>query len=103
MIPVFHQVGNAAIWVAFAAAVLFCAGYAVLAPWRSSAEGWHLMTMTAVIGLAFGWIAYRLVAGTRMPSWLLEMLRALILSGLAATLVWRLVLLVRNQLRRRRR
>jgi hypothetical protein len=102
VIPVFHQVGNAAVWVAFAAAVLFCVGYAVLAPWRSSAEGWHLMTMTAVIGLAFGWIAYRLVAGAHMPPLLLEVLRALILGGLAATLVWRLALLIRNQVQRRR-
>ena len=103
MIHLLHLVGNTAVWVALVAALAFCATYAALAPWRSSAEGWHLMTMTAVIGIAFGWIAYRLVAGSRMPVWLLESLRAVILSALAALLVWRLALLIRAQIRRRKR
>lgn len=102
MISVLHQAGNVGVWVALGAAVMFCIAYAVLAPWRSSAEGRHLMTFTAVIALAFGWIAYRLVAGARMPPWLLEAMRAVILGALAVCLVWRLALLARTQVQRRR-
>jgi hypothetical protein len=92
---VFHLIGDAAIWVAFMAAVAFCATYAVVAPWRRSAEGWHLMTFTAVIGIAFAWIGLRLILGP-IP---VEIPRAVILSALAALLVWRLLLLIRTQIR----
>jgi hypothetical protein len=103
VISVFHQVGNAAVWVALAASVLFCIGYAVLAPWRSSAEGKHLMMFTAVIGVAFAWIAYRQVISSAPPAALsIEVPRAVILSALAAGLVWRLALLIRNQVWGRR-
>jgi hypothetical protein len=61
------------------------------------------MTFTAVIGLAFGWIAYRLVTG---PHHVLaagtEASRTAIYVALAGLLVWRLVLLFRAQLRRKR-
>lgn len=101
---VFHLIGNVAVWVALAAAVAFCVAYAAVAPWRRSAEGWHLMTFTAVIGIAFAWIAYRQtvssVPATRLS---VEIPRALILGALALSLVWRFLLLCRTQVRRRRR
>jgi hypothetical protein len=99
-----HLAGNAAVIVAFLAAVAFCGLYAAIAPWRASAEGRHLMTFTGVIGVAFGWIAYRQVISSTPPAPLsLEIPRALILSALAALLVWHLLLLIRTQIRRRKR
>ena len=104
MSSVLHLAGNVAIWTAFWAAVLFCILYAVLAPWWQSGEGRHLMTFTAVIGTAFGWIAYRQTISEVRPAALsLEIPRAVILSALAALLVWRLLLLLQAQTRKRRR
>ena len=101
----FHQVGNTAVLVALVAAATFCVTYATVAPWRRSAEGWHLMTFTAVIGVAFGWITFRQVVPNMPPpaGLSIEIPRAAILSALAALLVWRLLLLVRAQIRRRKR
>jgi hypothetical protein len=99
-----HLIGNIAVLVAFASAIAFCSLYAVLARWRESAEGWHLMTFTGVIGVAFGWITYRQVISSTPPAPLsLELPRAVILSALAGLLMWRLALLLRAQTRRRRR
>lgn len=103
MIPLLRLVGDAAVWAALISSGAFCALYAVLAPWRRSAEGWHLMTFTGVIGTAFGWIAYRQTTTARpvQPA-STEALRAAILTALAALLIWRLALLIRSQTRRRR-
>lgn len=99
-----HLVGNFAVWVALLASAGFCGTYAAVAPWRRSAEGWHLMTFTAVIGVAFAWIAYRqAVSPAPVVRLSIEVPRAVILGALAALLVWRFVLLVRVQTRRRRR
>lgn len=104
MNSILHLIGNIAVLVAFFSAVTFCGLYAAIAPWRASAEGWHLMTFTGVIGVAFGWIAYRQVISSTPPAAVsLEIPRAAILSALAALLVWRLLLLLRAQIRRRRR
>lgn len=104
MTNIAHLIGNAAVWVALAAAVAFCGLYAAVAPWRRSGEGWHLMTFTAVLAVAFGWIAYRQTTST-VPLRPLgsEVARAAILGALAGLLVWRLLLLIRAQIRRRRR
>ena len=104
MNPLFHLVGDIAVWVSLLAAVAFCGTYATLAPWRSTGEGWHLMTFTAVIGVAFGWIAYRQTFHAAPPADLsIEVPRAAILWALAGLLVWRLALLIRAQIRRRKR
>lgn len=103
MTDILHFIGNAAVIVALLSAVAFCGLYAAIAPWRASAEGWHLMTFTGVVGVAFGWIAYRQVISSTPPAGLsIELPRAVILSALAALLVWRLALLLRAQTRRRR-
>jgi len=99
-----HLVGDAAVWVSLASALAFCATYAVVAPWRRSAEGLHLMTFTAVVGLAFAWIAYRTVTGPHQTLPLsTEAPRTAMYAALAGLLVWRLALLFRAQLRRRKR
>lgn len=104
MSSLLHLIGNIAVWTAFWASVLFCGLYAAMAPWRRSPEGWHLMTFTAVIGTAFGWIAFRQVISAAPAATIsIEAPRAAILSGLAACLVWRLLLLVRTQIRQRKR
>ena len=106
MNPLLHLVGDVAVWVALVASVAFCVTYATVAPWRSSAEGWHLMTFTGVVGLAFGWIAYRQSTGAPHVPPLnpaTESARAAILSALAVLLMWRLALLIHTQIRRRRR
>jgi hypothetical protein len=102
VIHVVHLIGSAAVWVALVASVAFCALYAAVAPWWRSGEGRHLMTFTAVIGIAFGWIAFRMATGFGAQQWL-EMVRAAILGALAVLLVWRLLMLIRAQIRRRRR
>jgi hypothetical protein len=98
VIPVLHQVGNAAIWTAFVAAAAFCAVYAAMAPWWKSSEGRHLMTFTAILAVAFGWLCLRLILGP-IP---VEIPRAVLLGALALSLIWRLVLLIRNQMPGRR-
>jgi uncharacterized membrane protein HdeD (DUF308 family) len=103
VIHLFHLAGNAAVWVALVAALMFCATYALVAPWRSTGEGWHLMTFTGVIGAIFAWIAYRQVLGSPTASLSIELPRALAFSALAGLLVWRLALLIRTQVRRRKR
>jgi hypothetical protein len=103
VIHLFHLVGNAAVWVALVAALMFCVTYALVAPWRSTGEGWHLMTFTGVIGAIFAWIAYRQVLGSPTTSLSIELPRALAFTALAGLLVWRLVLLIRTQVRRRKR
>lgn len=104
MISLLHLIGDVAIWVAFVAAVAFCVTYATLAPWRISGEGWHLMTFTGVIAVAFGWIAYRQTISSAPPvAMSIEIPRAAILGALAACLLWRLALLVSTQIRRRKR
>lgn len=102
MTHLFHLAGNGAVWVAFVAAIAFCGLYTAVAPWWRSSEGRHLMTFTAVIGIAFGWIAFRMVTGFGSPQWL-EVVRVAILGALAVLLVWRLLMLIRAQIRRRRR
>lgn len=98
-----HLIGNIAVWVALAASAGFCGLYAFV-PWRRSAEGWHLMTFTAVLAAAFAWIAYRQTTARTLqlppPE---ERARAAILGALALLLVWRFLLLVRAQTRRRRK
>jgi hypothetical protein len=96
--------GDAAVWTALTSSVAFCLLYATLAPWWRSAEGWHLMTFTAVIAAAFGWLAYRQTTAHRAPSPVaIETARACLLAALAALLVWRLVMLIHTQTQRKDR
>lgn len=95
-----HFIGNVAIWVGLASAVMFCGLYSTV-PWRHTPEGWHLMSMTFTLGGVFGWLAYRTVASPSPPTRVsIEVPRALVLTVLAGLLVWRLVLLLRAQLAR---
>jgi hypothetical protein len=104
VIHLLHLAGDIAVWAALVSSVLFCILYALLAPWRSSGEGWHLMTMTATIGISFGWLAYRLVTGAprSLPAGT-ELARTALYVILSALLIWRLALLIRSQVRRRKR
>jgi len=102
VIHLFHLVGNTAVWVALAASLMFCVTYALVAPWRSTGEGWHLMTFTFVIGVIFAWIAYRQLLGPPAAPMSIEAPRAAAFTALAGLLVWRLALLIRTQVRRRK-
>lgn len=104
MISVLHYLGDVAIWTSLVSSYAFCFTYAIIAPWRRTVEGWHLMTFTFVIGVAFSWIAYRLVVIHHHVDIPLrtEAARAGIYVALAVVLVWRLVLLVCTQILRRR-
>lgn len=94
-----HLLGNVAVFVAGAAAALFCLLYQFSAPWRRSQEGWHLMCFTALHALVFGWIAFRIVAAPprALPPGQ-EAIRAAIFVLCAVCLVWRLALLWRRQI-----
>lgn len=102
MIHLFHLAGNAAVWVAMVAALMFCVTYALVAPWRSTGEGRHLMAFTFVLGAIFAWIAYRQVLGSPTAPLSVEAPRAAAFTALAGLLVWRLALLIRTQIRRRK-
>jgi hypothetical protein len=104
VIHLLHLAGNVAAWVALAASVEFCGLYAVLAPWRRSAEGWHLMTFTATLALSFALYVYRqIIAPPPVQTLRLEVPRDALLISFAALMTWRLSMLIRTQVRRRRR
>jgi drug/metabolite transporter (DMT)-like permease len=77
-------------------AVLFVVGYAILAPFYRSEEGWNVMTfMVVVVAMVIQAIYFR-IHHSRAPEWL-----SIIDWGLVAFVVWwRLILLARRQLSR---
>ncbi|GAA3223312.1 putative phage holin [Actinocorallia longicatena] len=99
-------IGDVAAFVSAGSGIVFCAAYAVTAPWWKSDEGRHLMTFTALLSIAFSWISYRVIVATATLSPGEALSRAAVYSALAAGMVWRLALLWRRQigpgLRRRR-
>ncbi|MFI0894904.1 hypothetical protein [Streptomyces sp. NPDC020983] len=95
------EVANAAASGAVAlAAAVFVVTYNVLAPWRASATGRHVMTFSAAVG-ALG--AYT-VAVTLWPdgtaATVLRVARVVVVLGLAGLLVQRTWMVIRAQRRR---
>jgi drug/metabolite transporter (DMT)-like permease len=92
------QVANAgaSACVALAAAV-FVVAYAVLAPWRRSEVGRHLMSFTAVIGLLGFYTVLITVWPAGVVGAVLRVARVVLLLAVAALLVQRTRLLIRAQ------
>jgi hypothetical protein len=95
-----HLLGNLAAFTAAGSALLFCFLYHLSARWWTSPEGRHLMSFTALLGLVFAFSSYRIaVAQVRPLPTGDEIARTVIFWLVASSLLWRLLLLWRAQIR----
>lgn len=85
-------------WTALGA-IAFCFIYALLAPFYKSEGGWNLMSFMVVVGTMVTMALYFRSTGTRAPEWLANTMWAL--AGLCVW--WRVTIVLRAQLQRRRR
>ncbi len=95
-----HLLGNIAAFTAAGSALLFCTLYHLSARWWKSPEGRHLMLFTGLLGLVFAFSSYRIstAAVHPLPTGD-EIIRTVIFWLVALSLLWRLLLLYRAQIR----
>jgi len=79
----------------FLAALVFCVTYHLLAPWRSSLAGRHVMTFSAAVGLLGAYTLAITVWPGAAP--VLRVVRIVLILGLAGLLVQRTVMVIRAQ------
>jgi hypothetical protein len=79
------------------AAAVFVAAYAVLAPWRRSEMGRHVMAFSAAVGLLGVYTVLVVVWPHGVAATVLRVIRVALLVTLAGLLVQRTRLLVRAQ------
>lgn len=112
LIPMFliDNLRNAGTFWAFVAAIaatIFVVAYGLLANWRRNPDGTrnnagqHLMTFTVVIG-AVMWLVVAARFGLIPPEWSPYLIYC-IYTAVAFLLVWRLLLLIRVQVKARRK
>lgn len=95
-----HLLGNLAAFTAAGSALLFCLLYHLSARWWHSAEGRHMMWFTALLGLVFTFSSYRITVAQAKPLPTGdEIARTIIFWLVALSLLWRLHLLYRAQIR----
>lgn len=83
-------------------ALMFLSRYGLLAKWRASAIGRHMMAFSALNAAIFAWLFWLQVARTvTRPEWS-RLITVVLVSCFAALLGWRLVLFEVEQWRGRR-
>lgn len=95
-----EALGNVLVVLTCAGAITFCAMYALFSPWWKSAMGRNVMAMMGTIGLFLILAIIRMIwpnAFNDMP-WI----RLVAWSLIGGIVWWRVVLLVRTQVLRRR-
>ena len=101
--PTMYLIWRVLLWLGTIGGAGFLLGYPLLAPFRRSEAGWHLMTFTAGVALLFLYLLLGNYGVTRQWG---PFVQACIAIGIAALLVaavyWRITILLRAQLRRRR-
>lgn len=98
-----HLLGTVCVVVGAVASGGFVALYWASARWYRSAEGWHLMTFTGLLAIVLAYTSYRNLAVMPRPAAAgVEIARLVIFAAVAASLLWRVWLLYRIQIRGRR-
>ena len=87
--------GDIFLYTGAIAGSLFCLAYWVLAPWWKSEMGRHIMAFTAVISVTLDYVVYRSINRLERPQ---PGVRAIIFGAIAIVIVWRLWMLIRDQL-----
>lgn len=90
------QYGNWAFYVATAASVAFVLSYAVLAPWWTRPTGRNIMFVMATLAMAMVYFGFVIWQGGVTAGF--YPVRAVLFTMLAASISWRVVLLIRAQL-----
>lgn len=88
-------------WAFFACAfitVLFAVLYLFLAPWWQTVTGRNIMSVMGSIAVAFAYFAWVIHLGG-VPGYFWPM-RAILFSGIALAIGWRIVIFIREHLRR---
>ncbi|MEU8682968.1 hypothetical protein [Streptomyces sp. NPDC048611] len=86
--------------IVLASAVVFVVTYHLLAPWRSTPLGWHLMLFAGSIGGLGGYTVAIAIVGQDGPAaFALRIVRTVLLLTIACLLVQRTVLVIRVQRR----
>lgn len=97
--------GNVLVALSAVLATSCAVAYQVLARWRASVTGWHLMSFMAVLALALDLMTLRVlvhipVTGI-LPAWY-AFTRAAVLVLVVSVLAWRLVIIVLAHAKARR-
>ncbi len=89
-------------WAFFGAAIaslLFVLVYLTIAPWWETSTGRNIMAVMGTVAIAFGYFAWVILAGG-VPDGFYPV-RALLFTGIALSISWRVWMLIRVQLRRK--
>lgn len=91
------------LWLGASGGVAFLLLYPALAPFRRSEAGWHVMTFTAGAALLFVYLLLGNYGVTRQWGPAVQACIAIsIATVLVVAIYWRIAILLRAQLRRRR-
>lgn len=94
-----HALGTVGLCVGAVAALVFVVAYELSARWRESAEGWHLMTFTAWLGVILTWLSWRTFTSEARPMpFGTDLVRTVIFDGTAVHMLWRCWLLGSRQI-----
>lgn len=85
--------GDWAFYICALVTVLFALLYLVSAPWWESVAGRNIMSVMGSVAVAFGYFAWAIASGG-IPTGF-HQTRALLFTGIALAIGWRVVILVR--------
>ena len=92
--------GDIAFWAATVATMLFSLLYLVFAPWWKSVAGRNIMAVMGSVALAFAYFSWAIALGHVPPGF--WPMRALLFTGIALAVTWRIVIFIRHQIIRSR-
>lgn len=87
--------GDIAYYAATASAVVFVLLYVAIAPWWKTQTGRNIMSVMGAIAVALAYFAW-IIARGGVPNGFYPV-RALLFSGIALAITWRVGILIRNQ------
>jgi hypothetical protein len=91
--------GDIAFYAATVSSVVFALLYLVFAPWWKTQTGRNIMAVMGALALAMGYFGWVIARGG-VPSGFYPA-RALLFSGIALAIAWRIVLFIRTHLLRK--
>lgn len=93
--------GDWAFYACAGIAVTFVVMYLFGAPWWTTTTGRNIMAVMGSMALALGYFAWVIVAGGVPPGF--YPVRAILFTGIALSIGWRVWLLIKNQILQRNR